>query len=145
LSFVPARRRRPAALAALGLIAVSGALGARDALLRWPDRAETFGDSGFHGQDTLIARAALRWGYYGSVELSPDLVHSPVAYETIRRFGLDPDIPATQARHIGKTERIFRIVAPTAPGKPGEHVVERISDPWGKNWAVVVGERTPDR
>jgi hypothetical protein len=144
LSFVPGRQRRQAALAALGVLAISGALGARDALQRWPERAETFGGLGFHGQDTLIGRAALRWGYYGSVELSPDLVHSPVAYETIRRFGLDPDVPAGQARHVGKTERIFRVAAPEAPAKPGERVVERISDPWGKNWAVVLGEKRPD-
>ena len=59
LNAPPPGRRRAAALAALGAFAISGALGARDALAVWPERAETF--DGFHGQDTLLARAALRW------------------------------------------------------------------------------------
>ena len=50
---------RTAALARSGCSPSSGALGARDALADWPAAAETF--DGFHGQDTLIGRAAARW------------------------------------------------------------------------------------
>jgi hypothetical protein len=50
--------RRTAGVAALGLLTIVGAAGARDALANWPLRRETFDH--FHGQDTLLARAALR-------------------------------------------------------------------------------------
>ena len=69
-------RRRVASIAAIGLVAISGALGARDALARWPQRRETF--DGFHGQDTLIARAAIRWERYGGVAVAPVFGHSPI-------------------------------------------------------------------
>jgi Dolichyl-phosphate-mannose-protein mannosyltransferase len=137
LGWVPAARRRVAALAAIGLVAISGALASRDALLRWPVLHETF--DGFHGQDTLLARAMVRWERYGEVRLAPDLVHSHITVEGIRRYRLDPDLPpAPPARAAG---RGFRIVLPGVPRRPGERLVERIGDAWGREWGWVYGAR----
>jgi hypothetical protein len=133
----PDVRRRAAALAAVGLVAVSGALGARDALLLWPDRAGTF--EGFHGQDTLVARAALRWERYGEVAVSRDLGHSAVTIEGIRRYRLEADRPAEPAGLL--RGRNFRIVPPDAAPSPGERVLERVRDGQGHDWAVVLGRR----
>ena len=71
--------RRAATIAAVGALAVHGALSARDALVLWPSHRETF--RGFHGQDTLLGRAAARWESYGSVEIAPGLGHSRIAVD----------------------------------------------------------------
>ncbi|MEO8190475.1 MAG: glycosyltransferase family 39 protein, partial [Acidobacteriota bacterium] len=68
--------RRAIAMAAVGALAVSGALGARDALVEWPARRDTF-DS-FHGQDTLLGRAAARWESFGRVAVEEGTEHSPI-------------------------------------------------------------------
>jgi hypothetical protein len=96
VALLPATRRRTGAIVAAGLLAVSGALGARDALVRWPERQETF--DGFHGQDTLIARAALRWERYGTVEVAPDIGHSEITIGGIRRYRFDPDLAGRSLR-----------------------------------------------
>jgi hypothetical protein len=137
LGWVPPARRRAAALAAIGLVAFSGALAARDALLRWPARPETFDD--FHGEDTLLARAQLRWERYGGVRLAPELVHSLITVEGIRRYRLDPDLAADARTGGGTPGRDFRIVPPGVSGRPGERLVERIGDAWGREWAWVYG------
>jgi hypothetical protein len=131
---VPPGRRRAGALAAVGLLAVSGATGARDALLRWPERRETF--DGFHGQDTLLGRARARWERYGAVSPDATLAHSPVLFDAIARFGLDPAASGSAGTAAGP--RAFRIVRPAnaASGR----TVERIEDRWGRRWGVVVAE-----
>ena len=142
LNRVPAVRQRIAAIAAVGLLTVSGALGARDAILRWPERASTF--QGFHGQDTLIGRAALRWERYGTVAFAAGLGHSQITYDAIRRYRLDPDLSSRGAPRIAGG-RIFRISGPGSSRAPGERVVERILDPWGVDWAVVIGKKSGSR
>jgi hypothetical protein len=135
LALLPVSRRHAGALAAVGLLAVSGALGAREALLVWPERLETF--DGFHGQDTLVARAALRWERYGTVEVAPDIGHSAITIGGIRRYRLDPDLAkgASPDRRV----RLFRIAGPEATAGAGERLVERVRDAWGRDWAIVLG------
>jgi hypothetical protein len=140
LALVPAPRRRVAAIAGIGLLSLEGILGARDALVDWPRRRETF--EGFHGQDTVLARTALAWERYGSVRMDPGLGHSPITLEGIRRYRLDPGFRES-SRPGGR--RCFRIAAPeTVPGA-GERVVERVRDAWGRDLAVVLGARSCSR
>ena len=144
LALVQARRRRAAALAAVGVIAIGGALSARDALLEWPQRQETF--DGFHGQDTLLARSALRWERYGTVEMDPGLGHSPITIGAIRRYRLDPDAAPATASSAVPSRRNIRIAPPGALPGPREHAVERVRDAWGREWGVVIaksGARSP--
>jgi hypothetical protein len=130
-------RRRGAALGMIGVIAIDGAAGARAALSDWPSRRETF--DGFHGQDTLIGRAASRWSGQGGVSVEPGIGHSDVLIGAIREYRLDPS-PAPAA-FAGRSERRFDLVSPpAAAGAPGR-VVERVRDAWGREWAVVVGRR----
>ena len=136
LALVPASRRRAAALAALGLVAVSGALAARDSLRFWPQRRETF--EGFHGQDTVVARAALRWAPYGSVAISRELGHSPITIEGIRRYSLEP-CPSSSKPSGPHRIRSFRIVPPKTAPAVSERTVERVRDAWGKDWGIVLG------
>ena len=133
----PPSRRSAAALGAVGVLIVSGALGARDALRLWPERAETF--VGFHGQDTLIGRSAARWERYGSVDVSPALGHSPITIAAIRRYRLDPD--ATPVPRAAPRFRI-RVAPPGEAGRPGERLVETIADPRGTEWARVWAEKS---
>ena len=141
LALVAPETRRAAAIAALGLVAISGILGARDALRDWPRRRETF--DGFHGQDTLLARAAVRWDRYGEVAVSPALAHSSITIDAIRRYRLDPDAPpAGAARDATAPRRSFRIAAPGTPPQTGERPVERVRDAWGRDWGVVLGARS---
>ena len=143
LSLVPTPRRRVAAIAGIGLLSLEGILGARDALIEWPRRRETF--EGFHGQDTVLARTALAWERYGSVQLDRGLGHSPITLEGIRRYRLDPDLRGGSRR--AGTRRCFRIAAPgTVPGAgEGVRIVERVRDPWGRDLAVVLGTRSCSR
>lgn len=138
---VPAARRRAAAIAAVGLVTVAGALGARDALLRWPERPETF--AGFFGQDTLLGRAMTRWDRFGTVSADPGLGYAPVTFETIRRYRLDPDGAKLAGRAPGRATRAFRVSVPGAPPLAGERRVERIADAWGRDWGSVYGRRRP--
>ena len=116
LGRVPPRSRRVAALAAVGAIAVDGAVSARAALRFWPEHAETF--RGFHGEDTLIGRAAARWDRYGTVEIARDLGHSSLAIEAVRRFRLDP----YRRRRSGRTAGVARAAKPdrVAEDRSGE-------------------------
>ena len=136
LGVVPPERRRASALAAAGLLAVAGALGARDALLLWPERRETF--AGFHASDTLIGRAAARWDEFGRVEVARGLGHSPVTIGGVRRYRLDPDPPLGP---VGGRARDFRIGASGTALAPRERIVERVRDPWGRESAVVLGSK----
>ena len=137
LALFPRSRRRAAAVAVLGLVAVSGVLGARDALGVWPQRRESF--DGFHGQDTMLARAALRWEPYGSVTVSRGLAHSAITIEGIRRYRLEPRPPSSSP--AGPPARSFRIVPPDTPATSSERAVERLRDAWGRDWGVVLGRK----
>lgn len=149
LRWVPTARRRLAAIGALGLISMGGVLGARDTLLRWGESRETF--DAFFGQHTLIPRAALRWERFGEVGIDASVGFEPgtqsrLTMEPIRRYRLDPEEPRRKeilgrARPDDNRRRAFRI-APLGTG-PGlaERLVERIRDPWGRDWAVVLGRR----
>ena len=132
LGLVAPSSRRAAAIAAVGLIAVCGALSARDVLAEWPARRDTF--DAFHGQDTLLARTALRWDRYGEVEVSPALGHSPLTIRAIRRYRLDPCDLGPQ----GKAGALrIRIVASGTGPDSGERLVEKVRDSWGRDWASV--------
>jgi hypothetical protein len=134
-------RRRAGVLAAVGLVAISGAVGARDALLRWPERPETFG--GFFGHDTLLGRAIARWERYGTVSVDPGVGYAQITLENVRRYRLDPD-DAKLARVAGSTaRREFRFVLPGAPAPPGARRVERVGDAWGREWGWVYGKSRP--
>ncbi len=137
VALVRPSRRRAAALAAMGLLAASGLVGLRQALVDWPSRRATF-DS-FHGEDTLVGRAAARWGRYGAVAVAPGLGRSDTTIATVERYRLDttPEPPPV-AEAI---PRSFRIVSPDAAPLEGERPVERVRDAWGRERAVVLGRR----
>ena len=137
LGALPESRRRAGAIAATGLLALSGALGARDAILAWPARVETF--EAFAGQDYLIGRAAARWEDFGAVRLEDGLGFSPITIGTVfhHRIGEPPANPRRDR------PRGFRVAPPGATAEPGERVVERVDDPWGRPRAVVFGRRGP--
>ena len=160
----PESRRRAGAALAVGLLVLSGAVGARQAYRDWPSRRATF-DS-FRGEDTLIGAAAARWDRYGAVSVATGLGRSDATIETVRRYGLWPDAVREEPPANGAPPRSFRIVRSadggagpaTATGEPerveppGEHervepqgererIVERIRDGFGREWAVVLGRR----
>jgi hypothetical protein len=137
--------RRAAAFLVIGCLAVSGFLGARDALLRWADSPRIFRE--FEGEHTLFGRAMLRWERYGRVWIDRDLGHSPMTIQAIHDFRLDPDEPRQRAvffssrtRDPRDGERCFQILPPQASGNAAARLVERIRDPGGKEWALVWGE-----
>jgi hypothetical protein len=136
VGLAPAPRRRAAALAACGVFAACGLLGSRQALLDWPSRRATF-DS-FHGEDTLIGRAAARWETYGTVAVDPGLGRSDLTIDTVRRYRLDPrPLPPLE----GPFPRVLRVARPGVSFE-GFRVVERVRDAWGRDWAVVVARRS---
>ncbi len=142
LRLAPAHSRRTWALAVVGLAIVASAWGAHE-FLTWSRDRGTF--DGFHGQDTIVGRAALRWDAYGRVRIDGRVPHDPVTIYVIRRYRLDPDdadgpTEFWRERNSGPLLRI----APqgTAPG-PGERLVERLRDGWGRDWGVVLARRSP--
>lgn len=143
LAAVPVSRRRLVAVTATGVLILCSAIGVRDSF-RWARDPRTFAD--FHGQDTLVGRAALRWDAYGSVRVAPGLPHDPVTVYVIRRYRLDTDerviAHAPPEFWVSRAEtRSFRIEPPGTPPAPGERLVERIHDGWGKQWAVVLARK----
>ena len=138
VSLAAPARRRAAALAATGVLAAAGLLGLRQALADWPALRSTF-DS-FHGEDTLIGRAAARWSGYGGVSVAPGLGRSDMTIATVARYRLDVVAPASPvpARAV---PRSFRIAAAGTPPAEGERAVERVRDAWGRDRAVVLGSR----
>lgn len=146
LRLAPIAGRRAAAVAAIGLLAANGAAGARDALLRWPESRSTF--DAFHGEDTMVGRAAARWERYGIVRVAPGLGRSDLTIDTVRRYRLDPDrdrfgggLPELVS--TTRMTRLFRIATPRALPEKRERIVERIRDGWGRDWAVVIGGLRP--
>lgn len=147
LRLVPKRSRHAAAIAALGLTLISGALAARDVFWRWGESRATF--DGFYGQDSMVARAALRWERFGAVEIARDVgfapfSHSPITIGAIRRYRVDPE-DSRWAELFGGVSggeaRSLRIVKAGTPPQPGEKSVEHIRDAWGRQWAVVLARR----
>jgi hypothetical protein len=144
LALVDPRPRRLAALAAVGVLAVGGALGVRDTLEVWGRSRATF--DGFAGQDTLLARAALRWERLGEVAVeteaaaAPDIV-SGVTFDAIRRFRLEErPAPARERRHRLRV----RIAGGEAAARSWERAVERIHDGWGRMWGIVYAAPAED-
>lgn len=147
LRFLPESRRRLGGLAAVGLLALAGLLGARDCLLRWGSSRETF--DAFYGGDSLVGSAAVRWEREGRVWVSPELrqatEHARLTIDAIRRYRLEP---ARTRRDVifgppdpGAGDREFRIVPPGS-SRSGERTVERLRDAWGREWGVVTGRRS---
>ena len=124
---------RPAWLVA-GALAAASLIGARDAILVWPERQATF-DS-FHGEDTVLGASASRWGSYGEVSVEHGLGRNDLAIETVSRFRLDG---SREPGPVPRRTRRFRIVHPGSQASPEERLVERVRDPWGREWAVVLG------
>ncbi|HEY1252442.1 MAG TPA: hypothetical protein VGH97_14770 [Thermoanaerobaculia bacterium] len=131
------RRRRLAAVSALGLLAIGGALGIRDTLAVWGTSRATF--DGFLGQDTLIARTALRWESLGDVSIerepgaAPPVV-SRVTVDAVRKY----DVVASPRSDGAQRHNLrVRIAGPAAAARSGERAVERVVDGWGRAWGVV--------
>ena len=141
LAMFPAGKRRPAAIVITGLVAIGSVAGARD-LLKWADSRATF--DGFWGQDTLIARAAARWDAYGAVELDPALGKNPLTIRGVRRYRLDPSPNAFDSSPAAKRGplRKFHVIAPSEASRPGERLLERVTDAWGREWGRVYGRST---
>jgi hypothetical protein len=131
-----------ATVVAVGVISVQGVLGARDALLVWPERRETF--DAFSAQDTLIGRAASRWGRYGAILMEPGIGHSSLAYGAIKSYSLDADT-VDRAPAPYRSFRV-RIANPTTPADSleGERLIEVVQDEWGREWARVLARRAPE-
>ena len=144
LSSVPTRRRRLAAIVAVGLLAVNGALAARDALVLWPSHPATF--IGYGGQDWLNGLAAARWERYGAVDVPEALRRVRLAIDPVRRYRLDPyrSLPRLPEPDREPTRgQAFRIAPSGTPPGPGERVVEHVRDGWGREWSTVLGRPAP--
>ena len=145
VQIVPRPSRRAAAIAAIGLLAVGGAIAARDALLVWAPSRRTA--DAYWGEFTLIGRAALRWQRFGAVELAPDFFYSRLVVGAIREFALDPDARDRERRFGAPSwppagrPRLFRVAASGSPPRPGERRIEIVRDGWGRDYAVVYAHR----
>jgi hypothetical protein len=138
LSAVPVSARRAAAYLMLGGFAISGALGARDALVVWPRHRATF--YGFGGGNTLIGQSAARWDAYGTVRIDPSVGGLPIVYESVHAFRLEP-YGATDLRPARRLPGSMRIVGPAIRPDASERVVERICDVWGREYGQVLAVR----
>ncbi|MGH9369827.1 MAG: hypothetical protein ACRD3M_19415 [Thermoanaerobaculia bacterium] len=139
IGLAPPPKARAATLAALGLLLIAGARGVREAAVLWPSRHATF-DS-FHGEDTLVGQAAARWQRYGSVAVEPGLGRSDSTIDTVRRYRLQagPVSGPGSGPLTDRASRRFRVARGGAGAAPGERVVERVRDAWGREWAIVLG------
>ena len=140
-SAAPAGRRRMWAMALLAFTVACSAWGVHEFLL-WSRARETF--VGFHGQDTIVGRAAVRWDAYGRVELDPRVPHDPVTVYVIRRYRLDPDDRGgrTEFWRPLPTGRTFRIAPPGEEPGAGERIVEKLQDAWGTPRGVIFARHT---
>jgi len=133
----PASWRRPAALLAFGALGVSGARAIGE-LERWDASHDAYVH--FVGQHTTVGRAAARWEAYGPVKLEVSRLYAPLTIDVIRSHRIFPraDVPR-DAPPGPRGPRRFRVSEPETTPRPGERVVERVRDPWGRDWAVVLG------
>ncbi|MGH9316212.1 MAG: hypothetical protein ACRD1P_03770 [Thermoanaerobaculia bacterium] len=139
LGLVLTRWRRVGAWVVVGGLAVAGAQASSD-LVRWGQKRETY-DS-FVGQQTSVGQSAARWRRYGEVRIEPSRLYSARVVETIRRYGILPRREATApAVPPSGSPRRFRLCPPVTRPSPGERVVERVRDGWGREWAIVIGQR----
>jgi hypothetical protein len=121
------------ATAVVGLLAAVSLLGARDFFRYFSVRPGRERSS----ETTLVARAAVRWDRYGTVEIDPRLVRFKSMVAAIRRHRLDPEdsgLPADTLSEAG-TAREFRIVPPGSVPRPGERAVEIVR---GEGWTCAV-------
>jgi hypothetical protein len=148
LSLLKERARRAAAIAIVGLFAVSGALAARDLFLRWGPMLEAW--EGYQGRDNLVSRAVLRWKRYGPVAVDPAvasmLANGTTLYlDLLVRYGLDAggSAPAgpSALSSASAARRRFRVLPANAALASGERRVESVRDGRGTEWAVVSGAR----
>jgi hypothetical protein len=133
LSAIPWSRRRGAAYLMMGGFAISGALGARDALIVWPQHRATF--EAFGGWDTLVGQAAARWDPYSAVRIDPSIGGAPIVYESARAISPDRDEDRKPAKHLSVS---IRIVGLEVRPNTMERVVERIHDDWGQEYGEVL-------
>jgi hypothetical protein len=136
----PAGRRRAWTLAIVGGAVVASGWGAHE-FLAWSRDRGTF--DGFHGQDTIVGRAALRWDAYGNVRIDSRVPHDPVTVYVIRRYRLDPDDRGGRGDFWSprRTGRLFRIAPPETDPDTGERAVETLRDGWGRDWGIVFARR----
>ena len=129
---IPASGRRIAAIVLIGILSASSIFGIRRFFLEQEGPA---GDPS--GQDTLVARAALRWERYGIIEFDPGLIHSHGMVDAIRRYRLDPRGSTLDKETASSAEnRNFRIARPDTIPRSGERRVEIL--PGRDNWGFVV-------
>ena len=133
--------RRTGAVAAVGLLAIGSALGIRDGF-RWAGSVRTF--DAFRGSHTLIGRAAARWTAYGRVDVDPALLDGTARFtvDTVARHRLDPD--SRDAPRAASAERRLRVARTAEGASRAERIVERVVDPWGREYAVVLGRRAAE-
>jgi hypothetical protein len=149
LSLVPALGKRAAAIGILGLLAISGALAARDVFLRWGPMLEAW--EGYQGRDNLLACAALRWRPYGPVSVDPRLSsilasRNRVFFDVLVRYGLgSPEETPVDFTSGSRAGRRFLLAPSGVPPGGGERIVERVQDGRGTLWAVMLGARKADR
>jgi len=74
------------------------------------------------------------------VSVAPGLGRSDATIETVRRYGLWPEAVGA-SDPAGPRTRTLRIVKTRDAREPGERVVESVRDAFGREWAVVVGQR----
>ena len=140
LAAAPPAGRRTWGLAAVAATVACSAWGVNEFLL-WSRARSTF--DGFHGQDTVVGRAALRWDAYGRVEIDGAVPHDPVTVYVIRRYRLDPEDGGgrTEFWKPRQTGRAFRIAPAQAEGRSGERIVEKLQDGWGGARGIVFARR----
>jgi len=139
----PPAVRRACALAAVGTLAIGAAWGIRDAF-RWAGSPQTF--DAFRGPHTLIGRAAVRWAPYGRVEVGSDLEGNTARFtiDTVTRHRLDPEARDAAGGPLARDDagRLVRLARSAEGRAPNERIVEHVVDPWGREWAVVLGRRS---
>jgi hypothetical protein len=74
--------------------------------------------------------------------VAPRLGHSPLAIGAVRRYALDTG-PRPACADPGRLR--IRITAASESPQPGERLVERVQDSWGRTWASVFAASNPGR
>ncbi len=147
LALLSERARRAGAIAAVGLLAISGTLAARDLFLRWGPMLEAW--EGYQGRDNLVASSVMRWQRYGPVIVDPRLSRilaneTPYYVDLLVRYRLDAGGPAPlgpSPLRGDSPHRNFRLVPVTQVPRAGERVVEVVRDGRGTTWALMLGAR----